>query len=157
MAKLRIKARSGENLSDILPSLFSRHRAEKRLRITNYALLGMFIFFNLLLIYKIFQEGTIPGFHSLPQWHVNIEKIQCKSHIFKASRGNNYSYFDLVIDSWGFRFVASDIKPGLCKRLAKSLALGEDVQITHYAGLIYELRYQDDIIIPYKDLKSSIR
>lgn len=152
--KPKVRIRPGEHPQHVA-ARYKQALFELREKKRDLVLFALMLLSATLAFLQASKESLIPEFNTLPQYLINVEKITCDS-TWHYNRASSFTYFDLLIESYGNEFLAVDIPANLCKRLAKRIEVGTDLLITHHKGLMFQIQQDDIMLASHKKLLPGI-
>jgi len=117
-----------------------------------------FILINVVLLAFALPKYIVSDLSSVHEYSTVIDFVEChKDEVVDDETDKVSAYFDLNIGSYQDIFSAVDIGTQKCKNLARDLNVGTTVSIWHDGGLIYQLKSDNGILLPYIYMKPKIR
>lgn len=118
----------------------------------------VFFIINILVLAFVLPKYIVTDISDVHEYSTIIDFIECHKEKITYSKSDKVdTYFDLKIGSFQDSFIAAGISESKCKILARDFNVGSKVSIWHEAGLIFQLKSDNEMLLSYQYMKPKIQ
>ena len=117
-----------------------------------------FFLINILFLAFVLSKYLVTDISYVHEYSTIIDFIECHKEEITYSKSDKVdTYFDLKIGSFQDSFIAAGISESKCKILARDLTVGSKISIWHEAGLVFQLKSDNAMLLSYQYMKPKVQ